>query len=100
MVNIGVLTKDHAQNNGLTGVLLRSTGYHNDIRLNIGETYASYYYIKFNSYIGFNGDTYDRYLIRMNEIVESLNIVSTICNYFIKKNENDYNEFYKFFDKK
>jgi NADH:ubiquinone oxidoreductase subunit D len=54
----------------------RSTGIKRDLRLNLKETYSNYYYLNFRSYIGQHGDSYDRYLIRMNEMSESLNIIT------------------------
>ena len=100
MVGVGIITRKMAKNNGLTGVLLRSTGEFNDIRLNLGETYSNYYYIDFNSFVGYNGDTYDRYLIRMNEMIESLNIVNYICDYLLDHITNDFNDFYKFYNRR
>merc|ERR1712224_857085 len=44
------------------------------------ETYANYYYLNFRSYIGQHGDCYDRFLIRMNEITESVNIINQVIN--------------------
>jgi NADH:ubiquinone oxidoreductase subunit D len=58
----------------------RSTGLKRDIRLDKIETYANYYYLNFRGYIGQNGDSYDRFLIRMNEMSESLNIIAQIIN--------------------
>jgi NADH:ubiquinone oxidoreductase subunit D len=63
-------------NYGLTGVMARCVGIRRDLRLLISETYASYYYLNFRSYLGFKGDSYDRYLIRMNEMCESINIIN------------------------
>jgi len=45
------------------------------------ETYANYYYLNFRSFLGQHGDSYDRFLIRMNEMSESLNI----CNQVISR---------------
>ena len=42
------------------------------------ETYANYYHLNFRAYTGQNGDSYDRYLIRMNEMMESLYIISQV----------------------
>lgn len=56
----------------------RSAGIKRDLRLSKMESYANYYYLNFRSYIGNNGDCYDRFLIRMYEMVESLNIVNQI----------------------
>jgi len=54
----------------------RSVGIKRDMRLSKLETYSDYFYLNFRTYIGVNGDCYDRYLIRMSEMLESLNIVN------------------------
>ena len=48
------------------------------------ETYANYYYLNFRGYIGQHGDSYDRFLIRMNEMTESLNIMNQVINKLTK----------------
>jgi len=58
--------------------MLRSSGVKFDVRLSSNDTYANYFYVNFNSYTGVNGDSYDRYLIRINEMVESLHIVNQV----------------------
>ena len=58
----------------------RCVGIKRDLRLNKLETYASYYNLNFRSYIGQHGDSYDRFLIRMNEMSESINIISQVIN--------------------
>jgi len=60
--------------------MARSTGIKRDLRLDKMETYANYYYLNFRSYVGQNGDCYDRFLIRMNEMSESLNIINQVIN--------------------
>lgn len=74
----------------MSGVLARSAGLLRDLRLSYFETYANYYYLNIRSFIGRNGDCYDRYLIRMREMVESLNIISQVVNNltYIKNNNN------------
>jgi NADH:ubiquinone oxidoreductase subunit D len=71
-------------NYGLTGVMSRSAGIKRDLRLDKLETYANYYYLNFRSYIGQNGDSYDRFLIRMNEMSESINIINQVINKITK----------------
>jgi NADH:ubiquinone oxidoreductase subunit D len=63
--------------------MARCTGIKRDLRLSKLETYANYYFLNFRSYIGQNGDSYDRYLIRMNEMLESLNIITQTINKII-----------------
>jgi len=62
----------------LTGVLARCSGIKRDLRLDALETYANYYYLNFRSYVGQHGDSYDRFLLRMNEMTESLNIINQV----------------------
>jgi NADH-quinone oxidoreductase subunit D len=64
--------------------MARSTGIKRDLRLDKMETYANYYYLNFRSYIGQHGDSYDRFLIRMNEMTESLNIMNQVINKLTK----------------
>jgi NADH:ubiquinone oxidoreductase subunit D len=64
----------------------RSVGIKRDLRLSKLETYANYYYINFRSYTGMHGDCYDRFLIRMNEMSESVNISNQIINKLTKFN--------------
>lgn len=91
LVNIGVYSYKDVVNYGLTGVMARCTGIKKDIRLDSVETYANYYYINFRSYVGKRGDSYDRYLIRMNEMVESLNIMNQVISKITnKKDEKRY----------
>lgn len=64
-----------AQAWGLTGVMARCTGIKKDVRLNKNTTYGNYYFLSPVSFIGRNGDSYDRYLIRMAEMVESSSLI-------------------------
>lgn len=80
LVNVGIINSNFIQQWGLSGVLARSTGVLRDIRLSFFETYANYYFLKIRSFVGYNGDCYDRYLIRMREMVESIHIILQIIN--------------------
>lgn len=84
LVNIGVYSYKTCLEYGLTGVMARSTGIKRDLRLDKMETYANYYYLNFRSYVGQHGDSYDRFLIRMNEMTESLNIMNQVINKLTK----------------
>lgn len=81
LVNVGTYSHKTALDFGLTGVMSRCVGIKRDIRLSKMETYANYYYLNFRSFLGQHGDSYDRFLIRMNEMSESLNI----CNQVISR---------------
>jgi len=65
----------------------RSTGIKRDLRLSKFETYANYYYLNFRSYVGNHGDSYDRFLLRMSEMCESVNIVTQVVNKLSKFNK-------------
>jgi NADH-quinone oxidoreductase subunit D len=56
----------------------RSVGFKKDLRLSKKHNYSSYNDFSIKSFIGVNGDCYDRYLIRMLEMGESLNIINLI----------------------
>jgi NADH dehydrogenase (ubiquinone) Fe-S protein 2 len=84
LVNVGVYSYKTCIEYGLTGVMARSVGIKRDLRLDKMETYANYYHLNFRSYIGQNGDSYDRFLIRMNEMTESLNIINQVINKLTK----------------
>jgi NADH-quinone oxidoreductase subunit D len=58
--------------------MARCTGLKRDLRMMKLETYANYYHLNFRAYTGQNGDSYDRYLIRMNEMMESLFIINQV----------------------
>jgi len=70
---------------GLTGVMARCTGLKRDLRLDRLETYANYYHLNFRGYVGQKGDSFDRYLLRMNEKTESLNIITQVLYKLTKK---------------
>jgi NADH:ubiquinone oxidoreductase subunit D len=84
LVNVGTYSHETCINYGLTGVMSRSIGIKRDLRLDKLETYANYYYLNFRSFVGQNGDSYDRFLIRMNEMTESLNIINQVIHKITK----------------
>ncbi len=71
--DIGIVSKEDVYQYGLTGVMARSAGVPYDIRY-IQPTDA-YDQVDFEIPLGQVGDAYDRYLIRMEEMKQSLNIV-------------------------
>ncbi len=78
LVNIGVVTYKNALNWGFSGVLLRGSGISWDLRKNM--PYEIYSRLIFNIPIGKNGDCYDRYLIRIFEMRESIKIINQCIN--------------------
>jgi len=78
LVGVGVVTLEQALNWGLTGPLLRSTGYPWDLRK--VQPYEIYDKLEFNIPLGKRGDCYDRYCIRIEEMRESLKIILQCLN--------------------
>lgn len=76
IVNIGAYSAQTALLWGLTGVMARSAGVRRDLRLNWRESYSGYETLQFRSFLGVNGDSFDRFNIRMFEMAESLNILN------------------------
>ncbi len=71
--NIGVVPPDKAVAWSLTGPALRGSGINFDVRKAI--PYSSYDHFEFDIPLGQNGDVYDRYFIRMEEMRQSLRII-------------------------
>lgn len=70
---VGVLTAKQAINFGLTGPNLRGSGVKFDLRKN--DPYLVYDKLDFDVPVGVNGDVYDRYLVRLEEIRQSVRII-------------------------
>jgi NADH-quinone oxidoreductase subunit D len=75
---VGVITAEEALALGVTGPILRSTGYAWDLRRD--EPYLAYDQVDFDVIVGSYGDCFDRYAIRLNEIRESIRIVRQIVD--------------------
>jgi NADH-quinone oxidoreductase subunit D len=72
-VDIGVISRADALAWGMSGVMLRSTGVAWDLRR--AQPYECYSDLEFKIPIGRNGDNYDRYLMRMEEMREANKIM-------------------------
>jgi NADH-quinone oxidoreductase subunit D len=71
--NIGILSAEEAVNYGVTGPMLRASGVDHDLRKI--EPYMGYEQYEFDVPTHTDGDTYARYLVRMEEMRQSLRIV-------------------------
>jgi NADH-quinone oxidoreductase subunit D len=69
---VGTITTEEALALGVTGPILRSTGYAWDLRKDM--PYLAYDQVEFDVIVGQYGDCFDRYAIRLNEIRESIRI--------------------------
>jgi len=79
LINVGVVTSKEAIEWGFSGVLLRGSGLNWDLRKQ--QPYEIYDQIKFNTFLGVHGDCYDRYLIRVAEMRQSLAIIEQCLNF-------------------
>ncbi|XP_066928967.1 NADH-ubiquinone oxidoreductase 49 kDa subunit-like [Clytia hemisphaerica] len=78
LVDIGVVTQEQALSFGMSGVMLRGSGFKWDLRK--VQPYDAYDQVDFDVPIGKNGDCYDRYLCRMEEMRQSMRIVFQCLN--------------------
>jgi len=72
-VDIGVITEEDAQTCGFSGVMVRGSGMAWDLRR--AQPYECYDEFEFDIPVGVNGDCYDRYLCRMEEMRQSTHII-------------------------
>ena len=82
-VGIGVVTPERAKALGFTGPMLRGSGIEWDLRKK--QPYEVYDSMEFDIPVGVNGDCYDRYLVRIEEMRQSNNIIKQ-CIAWLRKN--------------
>ncbi len=75
---VGVITAEECLTLGVTGPILRSTGYAWDLRKDM--PYLHYDELDFDVLVGSYGDCFDRYAIRLNEIRESIGMIRQIVD--------------------
>jgi NADH dehydrogenase (ubiquinone) Fe-S protein 2 len=78
LVDVGLVTKEQALDWGFTGVLLRGSGVSWDLRK--VQPYEIYSKLDFEIPVGKNGDCYDRYLVRVGEMRQSVCIILQCIN--------------------
>ena len=82
-VGIGVVSPERALQLGFSGPMLRGSGFAWDLRKK--QPYAAYDRIDFDVPVGKNGDSYDRYLVRMEEFRQSNRIIRQ-CVDWLRRN--------------
>lgn len=75
---VGIATAHEALNRGYSGPMLRASGVKWDLRKT--QPYDAYDEMEFNVPVGQNGDVYDRYLVRLEEIRQSIRIIFQCIN--------------------
>lgn len=83
LVGIGVVSPERALQLGFTGPMLRGSGVEWDLRKK--QPYAAYDKVEFDIPVGVNGDSYDRYLVRVEEMRQSNRIIRQ-CIDWLRKN--------------
>ncbi len=82
-VSIGVVSPERALQLGFTGPMLRGSGVEWDLRRK--QPYEVYDWLDFDIPVGVNGDCYDRYLVRIEEMRQS-NAIIKQCVEWLRKN--------------
>lgn len=105
LVNIGSLNINDGLTYGVSGPVIRSAGIKKDMRFLRSETYSHYWFLSIQGFLGKRGDSYDRFLIRMREMYESVHIIYQILanltniantNSFKFNNQNNFFNFFNF----
>jgi len=78
LVDVGVVSADKALEYGFSGPMLRGSGFAWDLRATVG--YESYDKLQFKIPYGLNGDCFDRYCIRMEEMRQSIFLIEQSIN--------------------
>jgi NADH dehydrogenase (ubiquinone) Fe-S protein 2 len=90
LVNVGVVSAKDAMDWGFSGVMLRGSGINWDLRKS--QPYEIYDKLNFDIPVGITGDCFDRYLLRINEMKQSLNIITQCIDSIpcglVKTNDN------------
>lgn len=84
LVGIGVVSPDRAKAMGFTGPMLRGSGVEWDLRKK--QPYEVYDLLDFDIPVGVNGDSYDRYLVRVEEMRQSNRIIKQ-CVEWLRNND-------------
>jgi len=86
LVDIGIVSPERALQLGFTGAMLRGSGIAWDLRKK--QPYAVYDKVEFDIPLGTNGDSYDRYLVRMEEMRQSNHIIKQ-CIDWLRNNSGE-----------
>jgi NADH-quinone oxidoreductase subunit D len=83
LVDVGIVSPERALQRGFSGPMLRGSGIEWDLRKK--QPYAVYDKLDFDIPVGTNGDSYDRYLVRIEEFRQSARIIKQ-CVKWLREN--------------
>lgn len=83
MKDVGTLSLEDAKNYAITGPSGRASGFHCDVRKT--HPYSLYNEVEFEEVVYENGDSYDRYMVRMKEMEQSIKILRQCCDMMDKE---------------
>lgn len=107
LVSVGSINMTDVISYSTSGPVVRSVGLKKDLRFYRSETYGCYWFLSMHSFLGKRGDSYDRFLIRVREMYESINIIFQILSNLtiLSNTENNISkvspqkkDFFSFFD--
>lgn len=75
---VGPMDREDCINHAVTGPAGRAAGWHNDVRKN--HPYALYNKVDFQEIVGTDGDSMERYMIHINEVYQSLDIIEQLID--------------------
>lgn len=78
LIGVGMLSREDAISLGTTGGTGRASGWANDVRKH--HPYAMYDKVDFKEIIYTGCDSFDRYMVRMDEVMESMNIIEQLID--------------------
>ena len=78
MKGVGILSREDAISYGIAGPSGRASGWACDVRKN--HPYAMYDKVEFNQVIRTEGDVFARYMVRLDEILESIHIIEQLID--------------------
>lgn len=78
LVDVGIVSIENALNWSFSGVMVRGSGLAWDLRKS--EPYEVYNQLNYDIPVGYHGDCYDRYLVRMEEMRQSIKIIVQCLN--------------------
>jgi NADH-quinone oxidoreductase subunit D len=87
-INCGPISAERALAYSFSGPNLRAAGVDYDVR--VMNPYSSYEEFDFNIPVGTNGDTYDRFIVRQHEMLESMKIIRQALEKIKKEPEHIY----------